>query len=95
MIAEMIIDMKREKVFQMFNEVFQDQTWRTLWVRADYFGPDWVKTWAKKDKGIVYCQSSKSISFLTLQISQSKKSAVKNVIPDFNEKDKKLYPPET
>ncbi len=30
-----------------------------------------------------------------MQISQSKKSAVKNVIPDFNEKDKKLYPPET
>jgi hypothetical protein len=29
------------------------------------------------------------------KISQSKKSAVKNVIPDFNEKDKKLYPPET
>jgi len=28
-----------------------------------------------------------------IQISQSKKSSVKNVIPDFNEKDKKLYPP--
>ena len=29
-----------------------------------------------------------------MQISQSKKSEVHNLVPDFNNKDKKLYPPE-
>ena len=58
MIAEMIIDMKREKVLPIINPVFKDKGWCTLRGRTVDSWPHWGETWTQKDQRIVYCQSS-------------------------------------
>lgn len=77
------------------NAVLKGQDWYALWWGTGHTRPHWGTTVTQENQRRVCFQPAKGILYLMRKISQSKKSAVKNVIPDFNEKDKKLYPPET
>lgn len=79
MIADLIIESKRDKYAKTkIEEIYDDEQ---------------VMIEMPEERPEVKKLRDEFISLLP-KISQSRKSEVFNVVPDFNHKDKKMYPPE-
>ena len=84
---------QKETKYLLNYTVCEDKDWRTLRWLANNDINALVKTLNQKIKRWVYSTITKS-RYHVIKISQTKKSEVYNVVPDFNQKDKKIYPPE-